>query len=96
MPGNVFDTDVLICIAFGDPLKADQAEAVLDRGGAISMQVLNEWTNVARRKIRMTWDAMIAAAALRADCDVLWSEDLQHGMTLDDRLRIVNPFRVPN
>jgi predicted nucleic acid-binding protein len=35
---------------------------------------------------------MIAASALHADCDTLWSEDMQHGMALDGRLRIVNPF----
>jgi predicted nucleic acid-binding protein len=38
---------------------------------------------------------MIAAAALRADCETLWSEDLQHGMQLERRLRIVDPFRIP-
>jgi predicted nucleic acid-binding protein len=39
-------------------------------------------------------DAMIAPSALHARCDTLWSEDMQHGMTLDEGLRIVNPFRV--
>ena len=38
---------------------------------------------------------MIAASALHADCDTLWSEDMQDGSLLDDRLRIVNPFRAP-
>lgn len=38
-----------------------------------------------------TYDAMIAAAALQAGCETLWSEDLQHGMALRG-LRIVNPF----
>lgn len=38
------------------------------------------------------YDAMIAAAALQAGCDVLWSEDMQHGLLLDEGLRIVNPF----
>jgi predicted nucleic acid-binding protein len=41
-----------------------------------------------------TYDAMIAAAALHAGCAILWSEDMQHGMTLDEGLRIVNPFRA--
>ena len=41
-----------------------------------------------------TWDAMIAASALHADCDTLWSEDMQDGIVLDNRLRIVNPFRA--
>jgi predicted nucleic acid-binding protein len=39
-------------------------------------------------------DAMVAASALHADCDTLWSEDVQHGRLIDDRLRIVNPFRA--
>ena len=39
-------------------------------------------------------DAMIAAVALQAGCDRLWSEDMQHGMVLDEGLRIVDPFRV--
>jgi predicted nucleic acid-binding protein len=38
---------------------------------------------------------MIAASALHADCDTLWSEDMQDGIVLDGRLRIINPFRAP-
>jgi predicted nucleic acid-binding protein len=38
---------------------------------------------------------MIAASALHADCDTLWSEDMQDGILLEDRLRIVNPFCAP-
>jgi len=41
------------------------------------------------------YDAMIAASALHADCDRLWSEDMQDGMLIEQRLRIANPFRVP-
>ena len=41
------------------------------------------------------YDAMIAALALHADCDTLWSEDMQDGIVLDDRLRVVNPSRGP-
>jgi predicted nucleic acid-binding protein len=40
-----------------------------------------------------TLDAMIAASALHAGCDMLLSKDMQHGMTLGG-LRIVNPFRT--
>ncbi len=40
-----------------------------------------------------TWDAMVVAAALHADCDTLWSEDMHDGMVLGGRLRIVNPFK---
>src|ERR1700712_793623 len=38
------------------------------------------------------YDSMIVAAALAADCDTLWSEDMQHGLMVDGRLRIANPF----
>ena len=133
MPGNFFDTNVLLYIASGDPAKADRVEKLIGDGGMISVQVLNETTNVARRKMAMSWtethaflsmmrrllsvrpvtveihetglalaehyglsvyDAMIAASALRGDCDTLWSEDMQDGMSPGDRLRIVNPFRT--
>jgi hypothetical protein len=38
---------------------------------------------------------MIAAAAMHADCDTLWSEDMQGGIVLDPRLPVVSPFRAP-
>jgi predicted nucleic acid-binding protein len=38
------------------------------------------------------YDAMIVASALHAGCGVLWSEDMQDGMTIEKRLRVVNPF----
>ena len=133
MPGNFFDTKVLLYLASGDRAKANRAERLVADGGIISVQMLNEITNVARRKMSMSWtethaflstirallpaqpitidthdtglrlaeryrlsiyDAMIAASALHADCDTLWSEDMQDGILLDDRLRIVNPFRA--
>ena len=132
MPARFFDTNVLVYVASGNATKADRAEASIAAGGAISVQVLNEITNVARRKMQMSWDdthallntlrslltvhpvtvethetglrlaerygfsifdAMIAASALHAGCDTLLSEDMQHGMALEEGLRIVNPFR---
>ncbi len=38
------------------------------------------------------YDALIAAAALLAGCDTLYSEDLQHGQRIET-LTIRNPFR---
>jgi predicted nucleic acid-binding protein len=49
---------------------------------------------LAKRHNLSIYDAMIAASALEADCDILWSANMQHGMVLDDRLRIANPFRA--
>ena len=55
MPVDFFDTSVLAYIASGDAKKADRAEAAVAGGGAISVQILNELANVARRKMRMSW-----------------------------------------
>lgn len=38
------------------------------------------------------YDAMMAAAALEAGCDVLWSEDMHDGLEIDGQLRVRNPF----
>lgn len=132
MPGNFFDTNVLIYVVSGNTAKAERATALLADGGTISVQVLNEIVNVTRRKLHRPWpeihdfltsvraclivqpvtvathesgleiaethglsiyDSMIVAAALQADCDRLWSEDMQNGMVIADRLRVVNPFQ---
>lgn len=47
---------------------------------------------VARRYRLSIFNSMIIAAALRADCDTLWSEDMQDGLAVDGRLTIRNPF----
>jgi predicted nucleic acid-binding protein len=46
---------------------------------------------VAERYRFSIYDSLIVAAALRADCSVLYSEDLQHDQTIE-RLTIRNPF----
>jgi predicted nucleic acid-binding protein len=126
-----FDTSILIyAVAAGDARSA-QAELLLADGGNVSVQVLNEFAAVARRKLNMSWkeitegldavralceppgaltveihdaalriaqrygyhiyDALILAAALDADCDLLYSEDMRDGQTIDS-LTIRNPF----
>jgi predicted nucleic acid-binding protein len=37
------------------------------------------------------YDALVVAAARQTGCDVLFSEDLQHGLTFGS-LKVVNPF----
>ena len=51
MPGSFADTNILIYLASGDARKAMQAESVLAAGCVISVQVLNEFSHVARRKM---------------------------------------------
>lgn len=40
------------------------------------------------------WDALIVASALLADCDTLYSEDMQDGQVFEGRLTVKNPFAV--
>ena len=48
---------------------------------------------LAQRYRLALWDAMIVAAALEARCDTLYSEDMHHGLVVEGRLTITNPFR---
>ena len=56
MPAKDFlDTNVLIyAVAKNDP-RASKAEALLASGGMVSVQSLNEFVSVARRKLDMSW-----------------------------------------
>jgi len=50
-----FDSNVLLYLASDDGAKANRAEALLADGGTISVQVLNEMSNAAIRKLGMSW-----------------------------------------
>ncbi len=38
------------------------------------------------------YDSLIVASALENDCSILYTEDMQNGQLIEDKLRIVNPF----
>jgi predicted nucleic acid-binding protein len=52
---NFFDTNILIYAAAKNDLRASKAEELLASGGLISVQSLNEFASVARRKLGMSW-----------------------------------------
>lgn len=131
MPDEFLDTNVLV-YAFSTDARAATARELLARGCLINVQVLNEFANVARRKLQMSWtelaeavtairtlclpvapmtvethsvglararryslsvfDGLVVAAALEGRCGTLWSQDMQHGLIIDGRLTIRNPF----
>lgn len=126
-----FDTNVLIYALASNDRRAAAALQLLSTGGVVSVQVLNEFVSVTRRKLAQPWtevlaavaairdlcgsplaidaavhdeavalasthglniyDALVVSSARAARCDVLYSEDLQHGRAFD-ALRIENPF----
>jgi predicted nucleic acid-binding protein len=47
---------------------------------------------VSRKYSYSYWDSLIIASALERNCSVLYTEDMQDGQVIDDKLRIVNPF----
>ncbi len=49
-----FDTNILVYAQETGP-KGDRARELLDAGGVISVQVLNELVNVLRKKFRRSW-----------------------------------------
>ncbi len=109
---------------------------VVNEAAFLSVQVLNEYASVARRKLKRSWseiaedihnltdmvplvvpltsatnsealrivehyqlafyDALMVAAALLRGCTIFYSEDMQHGMVIDKKLTIINPFLEPD
>ena len=66
-----FDTNVVLYLLSADTAKADRAEELLAIGGIISVQVLNEFSAVASRKLRMSWpEIREVLAQVRAVCNV--------------------------
>lgn len=126
-----FDTNILVYAATADDPRSAIAKDLVANGGVVSVQVLNEFVNLARRKLRRDWtqiegaldtlrslleppialtvdlyesaivsardhgfafyDALIVAAARRANCDVLLSENMADGRRVAG-LTIRNPF----
>jgi predicted nucleic acid-binding protein len=88
MPGKAFfDTNVLVyCVADEADPRSGRAEELLAAGGVLSVQILNEFTAVARRKLQMSWtDVAEAVAAFLVLCPDPGS------ITLDthDRARVI-------
>ena len=133
MVAPFLDSNILVYAASQDTRSEIARKLVQDRF-VISVQCLNEFANVARRKLMMSWDeiaeisalygeladavvsldadlhamalglarrygysfydAVIIAAAAKAGCRLLYSEDMQSGQKLDEGIEIINPFAL--
>jgi predicted nucleic acid-binding protein len=124
------DSNVLLCTLGHDAKKLGRAKDLVNKRPIISVQTLNEFANVCRKKFKLEWgdigagletakslcdvvpltlevneraveiaalerigiyDANIVAAAELANCDILYTEDLNHGQRVG-RVLIQNPF----
>ncbi len=58
----------------------------------LSKEVLIDASKIRERYKYSYYDTLIISAALTSGCTVLFSEDMQHGQMIENRLRIINPF----
>jgi len=58
----------------------------------LTVELHDEGRRLAERYGFSVYDAMIVAAAQIAECNVVYSEDMQDGLVVERTLRIVNPF----
>lgn len=73
-----FDTNILI-YAFSSDDRAGRALRLIEDGGVVGIQSLNEFSNVALRKLRMGWDDLHAALDMIRDlCTLSAPVDLMH------------------
>jgi predicted nucleic acid-binding protein len=56
-----FDSNVLIYAMVSGDSRRERAQHLVAEGGVISVQVLNEFVAVARRKMRMPWEDLTEA-----------------------------------
>lgn len=128
-----FDSNVVLYLLSEDKTVSNRCESLIENGGVISVQVLNECVNLMLRKLSMdhaeideflsaikricevvplsidthesalslisrynfSWyDALIVSSALEHSCQVLWSEDMQDGLQVNQTLTIKNPFTI--
>jgi predicted nucleic acid-binding protein len=62
-----------------------------------TVEIINEATIskalFIKEKYQLQWyDSIIVAAALLSNCSILYTEDMQHGLIIEGKLSIINPF----
>lgn len=60
----------------------------------LTLETHDRGREIAERYRLSVYDSMIVAAALLAECTVLYSEDMQGGLRIEKTLQIVNPFKI--
>jgi len=59
---------------------------------SVSLSTIKLAHHLVQRYDFQLFDSIIVASALEAECDILYSEDLHHGLIVEDKLTILNPF----
>jgi len=59
---------------------------------SLSLETHKLGISLSQRYGYSVYDSMILAAAWLAGCRIFYTEDLQQGQVIDERIKIVNPF----
>ena len=94
---QVINESVNVCLK---KLKFDKVQAyafadiVMNKVNVLPVDeaVIRKGAELAMEHQLSHWDALIVAAALLADCNALYSEDMQHERLFENRLKVINPF----
>ena len=60
----------------------------------LSREVLVQASRLRGRYAFSFWDSLIVSSALQSGAGVLYSEDMQDGLMIEERLEVRNPFAV--
>jgi predicted nucleic acid-binding protein len=92
---NEFAATAIRKLRLSWPETSEALDAVRANCGVVPLTVETHdlGRSLAMRHGFAVYDAMIVASALLAGARVLYSEDLQHGLRIERRLTIQNPFR---
>ena len=86
---------VMLKNKIADNLIQDNIEVIIE---VCSVQIIQIPTLYLAHKLKLKygfsyWDSLILASALEANCQALYSEDMQHGQVIEHSLTIINPYR---
>jgi len=87
---SFFDTSVLLYLLSAEPEKADRVEELLEQRGVISVQVLNEFSAVATRKLGLSFaEIREVLGTVRTLCNThpLAIEHYDKGIEIAERYR---------
>jgi predicted nucleic acid-binding protein len=62
----------------------------------VSLTTVQYAVKLRNRYLLSFWDSAIVASAVLANISILYSEDMQDGLIIENNLQIINPFRDLN
>ena len=60
--------------------------------GIIDREVIEKALIITGKYGYSYWDSLILAYAIENQCDLVYTEDLQHGQVVEKKVKIINPF----